>query len=542
VTPPFMKGAPRWVGTLVFPGSLLIVALVFHRPLLAWFAGSDRGGTSGGDATAQRAASPVDHAGGEPGDSDGIHHYTCAMHPSVKQQTAGKCPICGMDLTPVTNVQQEQGVVMVDEARRQLIGVRIEPVIEAPMQRTIRAVGRVTYDESALADVSLKVRGWVTELFVNQTGQHIRRGQPLFRVYSPELYSAEQDFLLATRRGAGNGSSPAASSNETQALQRAGRLRLNLLGVTDAQIDELAQRGVPSKSIEFSSPATGFVIEKDVVQGAAVEAGMRLYRIAALDEVWIEADVYESDLLAVRVGQPASVSLDYLPGRTYSAKVAYIYPALDPMARTARVRLVLGNEKRELRPGMYASVSLVSDMGRRVQVPASAVVYTGPRRLVFVDVEEGRFRPQEVRLGTEANGMFEVLSGLAPGERVATSGVFLIAAEARITTAARYWDKADDPVGMPPATVPDPTPSEGASSPRPRPVEPASASPAPAPLHSPSAPRAQPRTAVEERASKPSSPDPVFTCPMHPEVRRRAPGKCPKCGMTLEPAAPMETK
>jgi len=181
------------------------------------------------------------------------------------------------------------------------------------------------------------------------------------------------------------------------------------------------------------------------VQGAAVDAGMRLYRIATLDPVWIEADVYEGDLPDVRVGQPASVRLDYLPGRTYAAKVAYIYPAVDPVARTGRVRLVLGNEERALRPGMYASVSLAVALERKVQVPASAVVYTGPRRLVFVDLGDGRFRPQEVRLGAEAEGMYEVVSGLAAGDRVATSGVFLIAAEARITTAARYWDTANAP-------------------------------------------------------------------------------------------------
>jgi Cu(I)/Ag(I) efflux system membrane fusion protein len=437
-----MPRARRWLGTLVFTGTLLLVALVFHRPLLAWF-GIDAGGESARDAPARATPAAAGHEGGGSADPDGVHHYTCSMHPSVKQQAPGKCPICGMDLTPVTNAQQEQGVVIVDAARRQLIGVRIEPVIEAPMQRTLRAVGRVAYDESALTDVSLKVRGWITELFVSETGQHVRRGQPLFRVYSPELYSAEQDFLVASRGGAGAETVAGAGANAMQALQRAGRQRLRLLGVTDAQIDALARRGVPSESVEFRSPVAGVVIEKDVVQGAAVEAGMRLFRIASLDEVWVEADVYEADLPEIRVGQPASVRLDYLPGRTYSAKVAYIYPALDPTARTARARLVLGNEERELRPGMYASVSLASDLGSRVQVPAAAVVYTGPRRLVFVDIGEGRFRPQEVRLGAEADGMYEVLSGLAPGDRVATSGVFLIAAEARMTTAVKYWDAAD---------------------------------------------------------------------------------------------------
>jgi membrane fusion protein, copper/silver efflux system len=444
VTASFGKEGRSWVGTLLFTAALVVAALVFRRPLLAWWGAGETAGPTPPDAAARAALGPAQPGDGASEATDTVHHYTCSMHPSVQQQMPGKCPICGMDLSPVTNAQREQGVVMLDETRRQLIGVRTDSVIEAPMQLAFRAVGRVTYDESALADVSLKVRAWITELFVSQTGQRVLRGQPLFRVYSPELYSAEQDFLLANRAGTSNGSSPGAAPNRPESLQRAARQRLRLLGVTDAQIDGLARRGVPSESVEFPSPVTGFVIEKDVVQGAAVDAGTRLYRIAPLDEVWVEADVYEADLPHVRVGQTAGVTIDHLPGRAYSAKVASIYPALDPTTRTARVRLVLPNRELELRPGMYASVSLATDVGRRIQVPASAVIYTGPRRLVFVDIEGGRFRPQQVQLGAEANGMYEVLSGLAPGERVATSGVFLIAAEARITTAARYWDKADE--------------------------------------------------------------------------------------------------
>jgi Cu(I)/Ag(I) efflux system membrane fusion protein len=430
-------------GTLVFAGTLVIAAIVFHRLLLAWFGAGEMGGGTARDRAARATPSAAPPASGEASEPDAVHHYTCSMHPTVKQQAPGKCPICGMDLTPVSNAQQMQGVVILDDTRRQRIGVRTELVIEAPMQRTFRAAGRVTYDESALADVSSRVRGWITELLVSETGQRVRRGEPLFRIYSPDLYSAEQDFLLAHRGGAAGGGASGAAPNRMDPLQRAARQRLRLLGVTDAQIDELARRGVPSESVVFPSPVTGFVIEKEVVQGAAVEVGVRLYRIATLDDVWVEADVYEADLGHVRVGQPASVTLDYLPGRQYSANVAFIQPALDPVARTGRVRLVLRNPKLELRPGMYATVNLASDVGPRVQVPASAVVYTGPRRLIFVDLGEGRFRPQEVQLGAEANGMYEVLSGLAPGDRVATSGVFLIAAEARITTAAKYWEKAD---------------------------------------------------------------------------------------------------
>jgi membrane fusion protein, copper/silver efflux system len=382
---------------------------------------------------------------GNPGTTSGeagaIHHYTCSMHPSVKQQAPGKCPICGMDLVPVTHAQQEQGVVMIDEGRRQLIGVRTGTVIKGPMQRAFRAVGRVTYDESTLTDVTLKVGGFITKLFVSRTGQKVSAGQTLFRLYSPELFSAEQDFLLATQAGA----TPAGASSgpsRVDLLSRAARQRLHLLGLGEAQIDALAKRGVPSESIAFPAPASGFVIEKDVVEGASVQAGMRLFRIAALDKVWVEAEVYEADLRHVEVGQQATVTLDYLPGQAYEATVAYVYPFLEATARTGRVRVELANKALELRPGMYASVNLASSAEPRVQVPASAVVYTGPRRLVFVDLGEGRFRPQEIRVGSENGGMYEVLAGLEPGDRVATSGVFLLAAEARISTAATYWDKA----------------------------------------------------------------------------------------------------
>lgn len=387
--------------------------------------------------TANAAASPA-----SPGEID---HYTCSMHPSVQQAAPGTCPICGMSLIPVTREQQQEGVVMIDDARRQLIGVRTEPVVRAPMRENFRAVGHITYDESTLADVNLKVHGWITKLYVNETGQRVARGQTLFTIYSPELYNAEQDFLLASAHAAA--AAPATENGgptRRELFGQASRQRLHLLGLTDAQIDAIAAGGKPSEELAIPSPASGFVIEKNVVEGAAVDAGMRLYRIAALSKVWVEAEVYETDLSHVRVAQPATVTLDYLPGRAYQAKVAYIYPYLDPTTRTGRVRIELGNTQLDLRPGMYASVELSADLGQRVQVPAAAVVYTGPRRLVFVDLGGGRFKPTEVQVGTESGGMYEVLSGLSPGDLVATSGVFLVAAEARISTAAKYWDTTSE--------------------------------------------------------------------------------------------------
>ncbi|HEX2674578.1 MAG TPA: efflux RND transporter periplasmic adaptor subunit, partial [Polyangiaceae bacterium] len=496
-----------------------------------WFGGAPMGGgaTTSAPSSAPTASSAHSHDASDSASANHseIDHYTCSMHPSVKQQAPGKCPICGMTLIPVTKAQHEQGVVIIDEQRRQLIGVSIGTVTEGPMQRNFRAVGQVSYDESAMTDVTLKVGGFITKLLVSQTGQHVSKGQPLLTLYSPELYSAQQDFLLANQSAAtANAGTNGATATRLEILGKASRQRLRLLGMTDAQLDAVAKEGVPSESITIASPASGFVIQKEVVEGASVEAGMRLFRIAALNKVWVEADVYEADLAHVRAGQMASVTLDYLPGRSYDAKVAYVYPYLNPEARTGRVRVELANKELELRPGMYASVNLSADLAPRVQVPASAVVYTGPRRLVFLDLGDGRFRPREVRVGSEANGMYEVLSGLAAGDRVATSGVFLIAAEARISTAAKYWDK------LPDDTAPDPRALPATSS---------SATPAalmPAPTATPGPVKRPPPVTtapVVGTTSKSAPKATVYTCVMHPEVRSDVPGQCPKCGMTLVP-------
>ena len=365
------------------------------------------------------------------------------MHPAVsRSRGSGTCPICGMDLVPVTKEQQEQGVVTIDETRRQLIGVRTAPVVEAPMRWTFRAVGLVAYDESALSDVEPErsVAGSRSSSSARPDSAS-RAARRSFCSTAPS--STTPSKTSSSRRGAPRRRRLGSTRRTEAAWTRSGsaaRERLHLLGLDGAQIDELARKGTPSESVAFRAPASGFVIEKNVVQGGSVDPGTRLYRIAALGNVWIEADVYEADVAHVRAGQHAAITLDYLPGRSYSGKVAYVYPALDPTTRTGRVRVELPNKGLDLRPGMFANVELAEDVGRRVQVPAPAVVYTGPRRLVFVDLGQGRFAPREVHVGSASNGMVEVLDGLSAGDVVATSGVFLIAAEARISTAAKYWE------------------------------------------------------------------------------------------------------
>lgn len=397
-----------------------------------------------GNVESWPAAPPTALAAGNPNLHDGeeIAHWTCAMHPSVRQAGPGKCPICGMDLLPVSKRDIETGVLLVDDAARRRIGVRTAVVEERPVELVIRAVGRTTFDESRLRDVTLKLKGWVERLYVNETGQPVRRGQPLLLIYSPELHSAQQEYLLALRsqRSAQSSGAP----HRVDYLVRAARERLRLWDLSDGQIRQIEEQGQPIERMPILSPVSGYVIEKDVVEGMSVEAGQRLYRVAALDAVWIEADVYEQDLPHVKVGQNARITLPYVEGKDLEGRIAYVYPYLDPRTRTGKVRIQMPNPQLELRPEMYANVEIRVDRGVRLVVPDSAVIRTGPRDLVFLDLADGRLQPQQVQLGARSDEGYEVISGLSAGDRVVTSANFLISSESRLKSAEEVWGGGHD--------------------------------------------------------------------------------------------------
>lgn len=366
-----------------------------------------------------------------------IAHYTCSMHPSVEKDGPGTCPICSMNLTPVTREELETGVIRIDAQRRQEIGVRTAAVEVRPVTVTIRTVATVTYDETRVSEVSLKNGGWIERLYVEETGQPVRRGQTLFTLYSPELLSAQEELLaaLASQRAARTSAAP----GRVDYLVEAARRRLSLWDLPDTQIDEIVRSGQAIRAIPIVSPASGYVITKHVVEGAAVQAGQTLYRIADLDTLWLEADVYESELPLVQTGQEAEVTFPYLPGRRLRTRVTYVYPYLKSRSRTGKVRLELPNPGLEFKPDMFANVVLEASRGKQVVVPAEAVLYAGPRRLVFVDLGEGRLQPREVELGVRAGETYEVLGGLAAGDVVVTSGNFLVAAESRLKSATEQW-------------------------------------------------------------------------------------------------------
>jgi Cu(I)/Ag(I) efflux system membrane fusion protein len=321
--------------------------------------------------------------------------------------------------------------------RLQRVGVRTAPAEKKTLQTSVRAVGRVIAEETTLEDVALKVRGWVGEVFVDAVGDPVKRGEALFSVYSPELFAAQAEYVEALRsqERARETSAP----DRADYLVRAARNRLRLWDIADRELEHLTKTGEPVEHLPIRAAVSGYVVEKNLVKGSAFQAGQRLYRIAPLSQVWIEAEVYEYELSLVREGQAATVTLPYMPGRSFPATVGYVYPTLDPQTRTARLRLEIPNPDLALRLDMYANVLVHVERGERLVVPQSAVLHAGERSFVFRAVAEGRFRPQPVEIGLRSGEDVEILAGLEPGDIIVTSGTFLIASESRLRAALEQW-------------------------------------------------------------------------------------------------------
>jgi len=321
--------------------------------------------------------------------------------------------------------------------RLQRVGVKTGAAETKTLATAVRAVGRVRADQSALQDVSLKVRGWVGSVQVDAVGDTVERGEVLFSVYSPELYAAQEEYLQALRSQAR--ARETSAPDRADYLVRAARKRLELWDIAAGDLERLAQSGEPLEHLPIRSPVGGYVVEKNLVEGSAFEPGQRLYRIAPLARVWIEAQVYEYELPLVRAGQMAEVTLPYMPERRFEAAVAHVYPTLDPRTRTARIRLEIPNADLALRPDMYANVRIRAERGERLVVPQSAVLYAGERSFVFRALGAGRFQPQAVEVGLRSGEEVEILAGLAPGDEIVTSGTFLIASESRLRAELDRW-------------------------------------------------------------------------------------------------------
>jgi Cu(I)/Ag(I) efflux system membrane fusion protein/cobalt-zinc-cadmium efflux system membrane fusion protein len=403
-----------------------------------------------------------------------IKYWVSPMDPGYVSDKPGKAP-CGMDLVPVYEEEGGEaapGTIAVEPNTLQSMGVRTAKAEVRPLARDIRAVGIVNYDERRLAIVTTKINGWVDRLYPKVTGEPIRKGQPLISIYSPELVSAQREYVLALKnlKTLEKGPFPELGDSAKR-LVEASRRRLEYWDIGRRQIETLEKTGVVKKDLTLSSPVNGIIIKRMVTQGQMVQAGMPLLEVADLSEVWIEGDIYEYELPWVKVGQSAEVTLAYIPGETFKGKVQYIYPYLKGTTRTARVRLSFPNPGLKLKPEMYGQVYIHAPLAQPVvAVPGEAVLDSGEKQIVFIALGKGRFEPREVKVGVEGDGGWrEVISGLKGGEEVVTSAQFLLDSESRIREAIAKMLRTPghEAHGGPPAPGAPPAPAKKEAPPAP---------------------------------------------------------------------------
>jgi Cu(I)/Ag(I) efflux system membrane fusion protein/cobalt-zinc-cadmium efflux system membrane fusion protein len=413
-----------------------------------------------------------------PNATESVQLYTCGMHPDVIQEGPGTCPICGMDLTPLheheTPGASAPGEISIDAVVVQNMGVRVEPARRQTVFRHVRSIGEVEVGEDQVSVVNLRFSGWVERIHVDKTGDPVDEGQRLFDIYSPDLVAAQEEYLLALR-----------TQGPESELVRSARRKFDLWDIAAEEIAAIAKSREVRRTLAIRSPSTGFVLDKNVMEGARVMAGEDLYRIGDLRHIWVTAEIYEFDAPWVEVGQPAQMELSHEEGKLYEGKVAYIYPSLNELTRTLGVRLEFENPDIRLKPGMFATVYI---QHRRLDdvlaIPTEAILDSGRRKLVFVSAGDGRFEPREIVTGLVGDRhVTQVISGLEEGEEIVVSGQFLLDSESQLQEAMRKMLER--------------------------------------------------RTGREERAARATR----YTCPMHAEISSDEPGRCPICGMFLEKVA-----
>ena len=440
--------------------------------------------------------------------------YTCGMHPQVVHDHPGDCPICGMDLTPM-GARTTDGTVEISPGVIQQMGVETAPVERTTVFRHLRTLGQVEVGEDEVSVVNLRYSGWAERVYVDRTGDEVKAGQTLFAIYSPELVAAQEEYLLALD-----------SQGPEAALTRSARRKLELWNVAPRDLRKLQESREVSRTLPVRAPQDGFILHKDLVEGARVTAGEDLYRIGNLERIWVTAEVYEHDAPWVDVGQPAQLELTHVIDRALEGTVAYIYPTLDTTSRTLKVRLEFDNPGVRLKPGMFATIYVqYRRKDDTIAVPTSAILFSGRRQIVFVAHDRGRFEPREIQVGLQGDHrMTEVTSGLTEGEVVVTSGQFLLDSESQLQEALQKIVASSPAKPSPPETVWS------------------------CPMHPEVLADDEGRCPecgmfLEERPGTPDELQSVhgkqatpgaYTCPMHPEIVEEEPGRCPKCGMFLE--------
>jgi Cu(I)/Ag(I) efflux system membrane fusion protein len=414
------------------PRSLAIAIVV----LLA-LAGAAFGGFWYATRHAMQAAEP--HSGApQPGaahqaDDRKVLYWHDPMNPQHRFDKPGKSPFMDMDLVPVyAGDVQAGGGIRIDPAVTQSLGVRTAAAALKRVAQQIDTLGTVEADERRITVLQSRAAGWLEKLHLRAVNDRVQRGQPVAEVYAPDLLAAQEEYLLVRKSGSDD-------------LAQAARQRLSLLGLTEAQIRALENLQEPTRRVILHAPTSGVVTELGAREGAAVSPGMPVASIVDLSRVWIVAQVPEAQLGQVATGQKAVATLAAMPGSRYQGEVEYVYPEIDPQTRTVRVRFSVKNAGLKLRPGMIANVTIHGSAGKQVLVvPSEAVIRTGARTVVLVDEGDGRFRSQEVALGSATGDQTEIREGLRAGEHVVVSGQFLIDSEASLKGAIARLDAGSD--------------------------------------------------------------------------------------------------
>ncbi len=424
-------------------------------------------------------------------DHTDAEYYTCPMHPTVVQEEEGDCPICGMDLVAEkdrnTEIQESEvdvnsadvKAVVIDPTVVQNMGVRVKHVSYRDISHTIRTVGKVEIADDKSYSINLRFSGWIEKIFANKIGQKIERGDNLFEIYSPELISAQEEYLLAVN-----------NYGRDSKIAESAQKRLRLWNIPQKHLDKIISENNAQQNVVFQSSFSGHILHKNIKEGSKVKAGTDLYHIGSLDKIWIIADLYEFDAELVNIGQLVTLEFTNLPGIIKNGKISFIYPTLNPKTRTQKIRIELDNPDLVMKPGMFTTVNIEVDKLQEIlTVPTEAIINTGERKIVFISRGNGKFEPREIRIGLadDSNYYSEVISGLEENEIVVVSGQFLMDSESQLQEAVQKLLDA----------------------------------------------KFQSSSNHESADDHDHSTSTYFTCPMHPTIVQDEAGDCPICGMDL---------
>lgn len=453
-----------------------------------------------------------------------ILYYRDAMNPSRIYNKPGKAPD-GMDLVPVyeSDAGGEPGMVKIDPTTIQNIGVTTETAVRRDLAKEIRASAGIELNETSVKIINTKIMGWVEKLYVDYTGQPVKKGQPLLTIYSPDLVSTQEEFLQAIKflRSLPKSASPDAVRGAEE-LVESSRRRLAYWDISSSEIADIEAQGTPRKTMTIYAPASGVVIEKTVIEGQNIQPGTELYKIADLSTVWAMANVYQEDLAFVKTGQAARITVPSLAGQEFVGTVQFVSPVLDETTKTAAVRIAVFNTPDfALKPQMFATVILQTTFAKQaLSISQQAVLHTGKRDVVIISLGNGYFRAQNITLGMATDGYVQVLNGLTEGQTIVTSSQFLIDSESNLKEAVGQ---------MSPQMRMTDTSKEKRNPPG---KEPMPGMPGMSMDNKSSESSSQKDSMPSMKTMQPRKK--VYTCPMDPDVVSDHPGKCPKCGMELE--------